>query len=155
MTIVSERPVEPQVSARLRAGLPEEIDRQEREGNRRGPEAEPFAARVGVAGMTVLEQVLREHRRSCVCGGGCGSEHAGGKCESEGTVKVPLITAPHPLPLTEHETASAPVSELRPWCGPCWRKARTRNAERAAELRRQRLDEAQTSLPGDLFGGGR
>ncbi|MFJ1902174.1 hypothetical protein [Streptomyces sp. NPDC088115] len=46
MTIVSERLVEPLVSTRLRAGLDEEIERQEREDTAKGPEAEPFAAAV-------------------------------------------------------------------------------------------------------------
>lgn len=97
-------------------------------------------------GATALQQVLMAHGSSCVCSGGCGVEHAGRKCRGEGTEKAPLIAAPHPLPLTEHETAFAPVSELRPWCPPCWRKARKCNAEIRAELRRQALDEAQILL---------
>ncbi|MGV0101239.1 hypothetical protein [Streptomyces californicus] len=106
---------------------------------------------------TVLQQVLLKHGQLCVCAGNCGSEHPSRECGAHGTEKAPVLVAPYPLPLTEHETASAPVSELRPWCPPCWRKARKRNTELAAELRRQALDEAQL----DLFdveaatGGGR
>ncbi|NUW04312.1 hypothetical protein [Streptomyces sp. CAI 127] len=96
--------------------------------------------------LTVLEQVLRKHGQLCVCAGACGVEHTSGKCLAHGTEKQPMLAAPYPLPLTEHETASAPVSELRPWCPPCWRKARKRNVEAQAELRRQELDEAQLGL---------
>ncbi|MFD4291552.1 hypothetical protein ACFWRD_33765 [Streptomyces sindenensis] len=96
--------------------------------------------------LTVLEQVLRKHGQLCVCAGACGVEHTSGKRLAHGTEKQPMLAAPYPLPLTEHETASAPVSELRPWCPPCWRKARKRNTELAAELRRQELHEAQLGL---------
>ncbi|MFJ7258223.1 hypothetical protein ACIQWV_38295 [Streptomyces sp. NPDC098085] len=82
-------------------------------------------------------------------------EHPGLKCRADGTPKEPLIAAPYPLPFTEHETAAAPVEALRPWCAPCWREAKKRTKEAAAELRRQQLREAQTALPMDLFGGGR
>ncbi|MEU0705388.1 hypothetical protein ABZ513_31880 [Streptomyces bacillaris] len=111
------------------------------------------------AGLTVLEQVIKAHGYSCCCAGGCGVEHVGRKCMA-GTEKGPMLAAPHPLPLTEHETASATVSELRPWCPPCWRKARKRNAEIRTELRRQALEEAQLPLfdvdrPVSMSGGGR
>ncbi|WP_050495375.1 sigma factor [Streptomyces sp. NRRL F-5702] len=57
MTIVSERPVEPLVSTRLRAGLAEEIERQERDDNQRGPEAEPFAVAVRPADAVLRVQL--------------------------------------------------------------------------------------------------
>ncbi|RPK77829.1 sigma factor [Streptomyces sp. ADI98-10] len=57
MTIVSEQRVEPLVSPGLRATLAEEIKRQEQDDNRRGPEAEPFAAAVRPADA-VLRQRL-------------------------------------------------------------------------------------------------
>ncbi|MGW4254150.1 hypothetical protein [Streptomyces californicus] len=107
--------------------------------------------------LTVLEQVLRTHGQLCVCQGGCGTEHSGKQCSAHGTEKAPVLVAPYPLPLTEHEAASAPVSELRPWCPPCWRKTRKRGAEIRAELRRQELDEAQLGLfdVAAASGGGR
>ncbi|MFF8618517.1 hypothetical protein [Streptomyces sp. NPDC015350] len=105
--------------------------------------------------LTVLELVLRTHGDICRCEGACGAQHAEIVCRADGTAKAPLIAAPHPLPFTEHETAAAPVNALRPWCAPCWRKARRRNVELAAELRRQELAEAQLGLPVELFGGGR
>ncbi|MFI7329647.1 hypothetical protein ACIBQ3_34040 [Streptomyces rubiginosohelvolus] len=117
----------------LRAELAEEIERQERDDSARGPV------------VTVLEQVIKSHGYSCCCAGGCGGEHPGHQCRA-GAEKGTMLAAPHPLPLTEHEAASAPVSELRPWCPPCWRKACKRNAEIRAELRRQELDEAQLAL---------
>ncbi|MFG3399162.1 hypothetical protein [Streptomyces parvus] len=95
---------------------------------------------------TVLQQVLLKHGQLCVCAGNCGTEHANRCCGAHGTEKAPMLAAPYPLPLTEHETASAPVSELRPWCPPCWRKAGKRAAELRAELRRQELHEAQELL---------
>ncbi|MFG2631063.1 hypothetical protein [Streptomyces sp. NPDC048473] len=148
MSIVSERVVRV-----LRAGLAEEIERQIEEDNARGPEPE---ARVLVSSaLTVLELVLRTHGESCRCEGACGTEHPGRMCREDGTPKEPLIAAPYPLPCTEHETVAASVEALRPWCAPCWRKAKKRTTELAAELRRQQLDEAQTALPMDLFGGGR
>lgn len=101
--------------------------------------------------LSVLEQVLLANGSVCGCEGGCGTEHASLRCRADGTAKAPLIAAPYPLPLTEHETVAAPVESLRPWCATCWRKARKRAAETAAELRRQRLAEAQTALPRDLF----
>ncbi|MFJ6239522.1 hypothetical protein ACIQH0_36180 [Streptomyces griseus] len=112
------------------------------------------------AGLTVLEQVLRAHGLLCVCAGACGTEHPSRECGGHGTEKSPMLAAPYPLPLTEHETASAPVAELRPWCPTCWRKTRKRNAELRAELRRQELNEAQLGLfdverPAPVSGGGR
>ncbi|MFF9594248.1 hypothetical protein ACF1FX_34585 [Streptomyces sp. NPDC014646] len=104
--------------------------------------------------LTALERVLRTHGRLCVCAGGCGTEHESNKCEAGATAKSPMLAAPHPLPLTEHETAAAPVEALRPWCAPCWRRARKRAAEAAVELPRQELAEAQTALPAELFAGG-
>ncbi|WP_405551338.1 hypothetical protein OG215_42125 (plasmid) [Streptomyces globisporus] len=118
---------------RLRAELAEEIERQERDDSARGPV------------VTVLEQVIRTYGYSCCCAGGCGVEHPGRQCRTGGE-KGAMLAAPHPLPLTEHETASAPASELRPWCPPCWRRTVKRNIEIRAELRRQELDEAQTLL---------
>lgn len=109
------------------------------------------------APTTVLAQVLQEHGATCACEGACGVEHVTGECRERRSHKVELIAAPYPLPLTEHETASAPAASLVPWCVPCWRKAKKRNLQLAAELRRQELNEAQTALPMDLFaaGGGR
>ncbi|GGZ27807.1 hypothetical protein [Streptomyces nitrosporeus] len=105
---------------------------------------------------TVLEQVLKTHGLLCMCAGDCGREHAGTKCQAHGTEKSPMLAAPYPLPLTEREAALAPVSELRPWCPGCWRRARKRTAEIRAELRRQELDEAQLDLFGlEAAGGGR
>ncbi|MFF8423376.1 hypothetical protein [Streptomyces sp. NPDC015680] len=147
MSIVADQPVRPPDG---RTQLDEETERQITEDDARGPESEPEAV-----ALTVLERVLRTHGRWCQCEGGCGTEHASRMCRADGTVKAPLIAAPYPLPLTEHETVTAPAETLRPWCAPCWRKARRRNTELAAELRRQQLDESQTALPLDLFGGGR
>ncbi|MEU2346970.1 hypothetical protein ABZ745_35095 [Streptomyces sp. NPDC013082] len=108
------------------------------------------------ARRTVLAVVLERDGAECRCAGGCGVEHAGRRCGAEPTERAALIVAPYPLPLTEHETAAAPVSELRPWCGTCWRRARKRNTELAAELRRQELDEAQMPLfDVESAGGGR
>ncbi|WP_031058635.1 hypothetical protein [Streptomyces sp. NRRL F-5702] len=120
----------------------------------------PRRKTTAVAALTVLEQVLRTHGQLCVCAGNCGMEHASKECGGHGTEKAPMLAAPYPLPLTEHETASAPVSELRPWCPPCWRRARKHNAEIRQELRRQELDEAQMPLfdierPAAALGGGR
>lgn len=108
------------------------------------------------AAVTVLQQVLSTHGLLCMCAGGCGIEHASRECGAHGTEKSPMLAAPYPLPLTEHETAAAPVESLRPWCGTCWRRARKRNTELAAELRRQELDEAQMPLfDVESAGGGR
>ncbi|MEV6426035.1 hypothetical protein [Streptomyces sp. NPDC051662] len=104
---------------------------------------------------TVLAVVLGRHGEECRCEGACGAEHPGLRCRAGFLNPVELLAAPYPLPLTEHETAAAPVEALRPWCVPCWRRAKRRNVELAAELRRQALDEAQAALPMDLFGGGR
>lgn len=104
---------------------------------------------------SVLAVVLERDGAACRCAGGCGVEHEGRRCGVEPTHRIELIAAPCPLPLTEHEAAAAPVEALRPWCVTCWRKAKRHNTELAAELRRQRLDEAQTALPMDLFGGER
>ncbi|MEV5205160.1 hypothetical protein [Streptomyces sp. NPDC053720] len=83
-------------------------------------------------------------------------EHDGWKCRgADGLAKGPLLAAPRPLPLTEHETVAAPVETLRPWCATCWRRARKQAAEQVAELRRQQLAEAQIGLDLDLFGGAR
>lgn len=98
------------------------------------------------ASRTVLDVVLERDGAECRCAGGCGVEHAGRRCGAEPTAKAALIAAPYPLPFTEHETAAAAVETLRPWCGTCWRRAKKRNAELAAELRRQELDEAQLGL---------
>ncbi|MEU9095918.1 hypothetical protein [Streptomyces sp. NPDC048428] len=57
-----------------------------------------------------------------------------------------MVAAPYPLPLTEHEAASAPVEALHPWCATCLRRAQKRNKEIAAELRRQQLHESQIPL---------
>lgn len=105
---------------------------------------------------TVLDRVLRTYGVLCKCRGACGMTHRciGGACESQGSGREPLIVAPVLVPATEHEAAAVPVEELRPWCVPCWRKARKRAAEMAAERRRQELAEAQTALPVELFGGG-
>lgn len=107
-----------------------------------------------MSAVTVLQRVLERDGGQCRCAGGCGIEHAGRRCGAEASHKVELIAAPYPLPLTEHETAAAPVQALRVWCVPCWRKARRRNAELAAELRRQELSESQTALELELFAGG-
>ncbi|MFJ3465809.1 hypothetical protein [Achromobacter spanius] len=86
------------------------------------------------ARRTVLAVVLERDGAECRCAGGCGVEHAGRRCGAEPTEKAALIVAPYPLPLTEHETAAAPVSELR----------------------RQELDEAQMPLfDVESAGGGR
>jgi hypothetical protein len=103
--------------------------------------------------LTVLERVLQRDGELCRCEGACGIEHGGRLCGAMETPKVALIAAPYPLPFTEHETAAAPVEALRPWCTVCWRKARRRTEELAAELRRQELNESQTALELDLFGG--
>ncbi|MFF7366037.1 hypothetical protein [Streptomyces sp. NPDC008125] len=102
---------------------------------------------------TVLQTVLLRDGAHCHCTGACG-RHNNHECGTEATSGRELIAAPYPLPLTEHETAATPVSELRPWCVWCWRRATRRTAELAAELRRQQLAEAQMALPLDLFGGG-
>lgn len=107
--------------------------------------------------LSVLEQVLRTHGEQCRCEGACGTEHDSWKCRrADGTPKTPLLAAPRPLPLTEHETVTAPAETLRPWCTSCWSRARRRNVELAAELRRQQLAEAQLAFDDEaLFGGGR
>ncbi|MEU4924560.1 hypothetical protein AB0G29_35065 [Streptomyces parvus] len=83
-----------------------------------------MSGRRKTATVRVLDLVLRQHGQLCVCAGACGVEHTSGKCLAHGTEKQPMLVAPYPLPLTEHETAWAPVSELR----------------------RQALDEAQLGL---------
>lgn len=57
-----------------------------------------------------------------------------------------LIAAPNPVYATDRENVLAPVDELRPWCGPCWKKARKRATEDAAERQRVELEEAQGAL---------
>ncbi|GGZ29785.1 hypothetical protein [Streptomyces nitrosporeus] len=104
------------------------------------------------ASLTVLEIVLKRDGIHCRCKGACGIEHPSKRCGLERSERRELLAAPYPLPLTEHETAAARVEDLRPWCPGCWRRAKKRNAEIAAELRRQELHEAQTALPMDLFG---
>lgn len=103
--------------------------------------------------QTVLERVFQRDGALCRCEGGCGVEHSGRVCAAEASHRMELLVAPYPLPFTEHETAAAPLESLRPWCVPCWRKARRRMQELAAELRRQELAESQIALPLDLFGG--
>ncbi|MGW4254151.1 hypothetical protein [Streptomyces californicus] len=52
MTIMAERRARPPARVGLRATLAEEIERQERDDDARGPEAEPLCAvRVRVAGV--------------------------------------------------------------------------------------------------------
>ncbi|MFD7720739.1 hypothetical protein [Streptomyces sp. NPDC059814] len=112
------------------------------------------------ATRSVLAVVLERDGEYCRCAGGCGVEHGGRRCNAEPTPRQPLVVAPCPLPLTEHEAAAAPVESLHPWCGPCWRRAKKCNTELAALLRRQELDEAQLGLfdverSASMSGGGR
>ncbi|MFE9853475.1 hypothetical protein ACFYPN_32475 [Streptomyces sp. NPDC005576] len=108
------------------------------------------------APLTVLEIVLEREGTNCLCRGACGIEHPSKRCGLERTERRELLAAPYPLPLTEHETAAAPVSELCPWCPGCYGRARRRNAETAAVLRRQALDESQLGLfDVEGAGGGR
>ncbi|TRV71769.1 hypothetical protein FKN01_31280 [Streptomyces sp. 130] len=142
MSIVAEWQPAP-----LRAGLAEEIERQEREDDARGPEPEQ---------RTVLAVVLERDGARCWCTGGCGTEPKGSSCAAELSYGVELIAAPIPLPLTEHEAAAVRVEDLHPWCVPCWNRARRRNTAAAAEARRRELAEAQMELfaPADAAGSG-
>ncbi|MFE9853474.1 RNA polymerase sigma factor [Streptomyces sp. NPDC005576] len=58
MTIVAERGLSALVTPGVRAGLAEEIEREERRDDDMGPEAEPFAARTG--SVRSADAVLRE-----------------------------------------------------------------------------------------------
>ncbi|MGW3304699.1 RNA polymerase sigma factor [Streptomyces rubiginosohelvolus] len=58
MTMVSEERVNPLVSLGLRAGLREEIEREERRDDAKGPEAEPFASGVSRPADAVLRVQL-------------------------------------------------------------------------------------------------
>lgn len=69
MTIVAERPLSVQVEPGVQAGLAEEIERQEREDNSRGPEPERVSARVRTSAVrladgparVLLDSWFREH----------------------------------------------------------------------------------------------
>lgn len=94
----------------------------------------------------VLATVLVAHGRYCGCEGACGKEHGGGKCRAGTHKPVELHAAPYPPYPTDIGNVTVPASELRPWCGPCWRQALNRARDRAAELRRIELEEAQLGL---------
>ncbi|MFD7576112.1 hypothetical protein ACFV6U_37265 [Streptomyces sp. NPDC059810] len=96
---------------------------------------------------TVLDTVLKAHGAQCGCTGACGKEHAHGRCgRLDEYGKPPLHAAPYPPYTTDAENAAAPLDELRPWCGPCWNRATTRERDRRADRRRRELDEAQIAL---------
>lgn len=99
------------------------------------------------APLTVLAAVLRAHGAYCGCTGACGKEHTGRKCMAGATGKpIRLTAAPHPPYATDGQNAAAPASELRPWCGPCWKRALELERERVADRRRRELEEGQISL---------
>ncbi|MFJ3914394.1 hypothetical protein [Streptomyces vinaceus] len=81
----------------------------------------------------------------CGCEGACGKNHAGGRCGKQGG-QPKLTAAPYPPRSTDAENIAAPLEQLRPWCGPCWRQATERVQQGAAEARRQELEEAQLGL---------
>lgn len=105
------------------------------------------------AAETVLSRVLQAHGQACGCEGACGKDHAGGRCgEPNRTGKPKLTAAPYPPRSTDAENIAAPLEQLRPWCGPCWRQATKRVQQDVAEARRQDLEAAQLDLF-DLAGG--
>ncbi|MFF5924161.1 hypothetical protein ACFY8C_38425 [Streptomyces flavochromogenes] len=95
---------------------------------------------------TTLAVVLAAHGTQCGCEGACGKEHASQRCAAGTGQPVPLHAAPHRPRATETANAATPLSELRPWCGPCWTRALKRDRERAAEQRRVELDHAQLAI---------
>lgn len=97
--------------------------------------------------VTVLATVLRAHGEYCGCAGACGKEHSGRKCMAGITGKpVRLTAAPYPPYATDGQNAAAPQGELRPWCGPCWKRALEIERERVADQRRRELEEGQLGL---------
>ncbi|MEU6946618.1 hypothetical protein ABZ957_15520 [Streptomyces sp. NPDC046316] len=102
---------------------------------------------------TVLSLVLQAHGATCGCEGACGKDHSGDRCGKANQLGKPKLTAaPYPPRSTDAENIAAPLEQLRPWCGPCWRKATERVQQDAAEARRQELEAAQLDLF-DLPGG--
>ncbi|MEV6357957.1 hypothetical protein [Streptomyces hydrogenans] len=102
---------------------------------------------------TVLSRVLQAHGETCGCEGACGKGHRGGRCGMPNQIGKPKLTAaPYPPRSTDAENIAAPLDQLRPWCGPCWRQAMERAQQAAAEARRQELEAAQLDLF-DLAGG--
>ncbi|MFC8010833.1 hypothetical protein [Streptomyces cinereoruber] len=97
-----------------------------------------------LAPTTILAAVLDAHGAQCGCAGACGKEHPSKRCPAGANKPVALHAAPYPPHATETANASAPLAELRPWCGPCWTRALKREA--AAERRRAELDQAQLVL---------
>ncbi|GAA3126712.1 hypothetical protein GCM10020254_87630 [Streptomyces goshikiensis] len=50
------------------------------------------------------------------------------------------------LVTTDVANAAAPPSELRPWCGPCWKQALEHERARVADQNRRELEAGQLGL---------
>ncbi|MEU6965057.1 hypothetical protein [Streptomyces chrestomyceticus] len=96
---------------------------------------------------TVLTAVLQAHAGRCACPGTCGKEHPGKQCGATHSGEdQPLLAAPQTPHATDAQNAAAPVETLRPWCWTCWRQALAAVRTRAAEQRRQQMEEMQIGL---------